>query len=211
MKSLALTFLAAAVLCGCATNPKWKQQVFAFSLPAPPDAAPAGTNIVSLSRVSISPLFQNRSFTYKTGANTYERDPYADFSIAPERALGEVIRAWMYRSGAFGKVAEPGSSLTPTLIAEVSVSDLYGNFQKGSPPAGVMRMHFMIYEVSDGVPGRIVLDKTCARETALARKTPGALMAAWDKNLGEIMEEVASDYAKATANQPKVAHSVTTP
>jgi cholesterol transport system auxiliary component len=201
MKSLAFTLLAAAVLCGCATNPKWKQQVFAFSTPSGPDAAPAGTNIVSLSRVSISPLFQSRSFTYKTGTNAYERDPYADFSIAPERALAEPIRAWMRQSGAFGHVVEPDSGLTPNLVAEVSVSQLYGDFQTPSKPVGKMEIRFVLYEVEDGIPGRVVLDTICARETPLTRKTPAALMAAWDTDLREIMAEISSQYAKVTSKE----------
>jgi len=55
--------------------------VFAFSLPADPPTTNAQTNIVALSRVSISPLFQNRSFTYRKAENTYELDPYAGLSV----------------------------------------------------------------------------------------------------------------------------------
>jgi hypothetical protein len=42
-----------------------------------------------------------------------------------------------------------------------------------------------------------VLDKVCARETPLTGRTPGALMAAWDTDLREIMQEINSEYAKA--------------
>jgi hypothetical protein len=63
-----------------------------------------------------------------------------------------------------------------------------------------MEIHFICYEVKDGTPGRIMLDKVCARETPLTRKTPAALMAAWDADLREIMGEINSEYAKANSN-----------
>jgi hypothetical protein len=200
MRSLAPLFLAAAGLCGCASNPVWKRQAFAFSMPIDPQTTNAQTNIVALNRVSISPLFQSRSFTYRKAENTYEQDPYAGFLIPPERALAEPIRASLRGSGVFGRVVEPGSGLAPTLVAEVSINKLYGDFRKASQPVGTMEIHFMFYEIKDGAPGRIVLDKICSHEMSLARKTPDALMAAWDADLSAIMEELHSEYAKANSN-----------
>ena len=199
MRRLAPIIFAAAILAGCASGPGWKLRVFAFSLPTDPPATNAQTNIVVLNRVSISPLFQSRSFTYRTAENAYEQDPYAGFLIPPERALGEPIRAWLRQGGEFGRVVEPGSGLIPTLVAEVSISALYGDFRNASQPLGTMEIHFMLYEVKDEVPGQIVLDKVCAHATPVARKTPDALMAAWDTDLREIMKEINSDYAKANA------------
>ena len=200
MRSLAPLLLAACILVGCASNPRWKRQVFAFSLPADPPTTNAQTNIVALSRVSISPLFQNRSFTYRKAENTYELDPYAGFLVPPGRALAEPIRAWMRAGGVFGRVVEPGSGLRPTLVAEVSVNELYGDLRQASRPVGTMEIHFICYEVKDGDPGRIVLDRVCAHETPLARNTPKALMAAWDADLREIMGEINSEYSKAISN-----------
>jgi len=200
MRNLALILLATAILCGCASSPGWKRRAFAFSLPTEPPITNAQSDIVALRRVSISPLFQSRSFTYRTAENSYEQDPYAGFLIPPERALAEPIRAWMRASGVFGRVVEPGSGLTPTLIVEVSVNELYGDFRKESQPFGTMEIHFICYEVNDGTAGRILLDKVCARETPLTRKTPDAIMAAWDADLRQIMEEINAEYGKAKTN-----------
>jgi cholesterol transport system auxiliary component len=200
MKSLAAILLAAALLCGCASDPVWRREAFAFSQPADPPSTNAQPNIVALNRVSISPLFQSRSFTYRKGEDTYEQDPYAGFLIPPERALAESIRAWLRASGVFGRVVDPGSGLAPTLVAEVSVNVLYGDLRNASRPVGTMEIHFVCYEVKDEMPGRIVLDKVCGHETPMTRKTPGALMAAWDTDLREIMQEIDSEYAKANSN-----------
>ena len=107
----------------------------------------------------------------------------------------------MRESGVFRRVVEPGSGLTPTLVVEVSVNELYGDFRQASRLVGKMEIHFICYEVKDGDSGRIVLDKVGAHETPLTRKTPDALMAAWEADLRAIMEEINSEYAKANSKE----------
>ena len=199
MELYATILLTAALVCGCASGPDWTRRAYSFSLPADPPTTNALDRTIALNRVAISPLFQSRSFTYRTAENSYKQDPYAGFLIPPERALGEAIRASMRAGGAFGRVVEPGSSLIPGLMAEVFVNELYGDFRNPSRPVGRMDLHFLCYEVKDGTPGRIVLDKLYARETPLKGKAPGDLMAAWDLDLREIMEEVNTEYAKANS------------
>ena len=193
--------LVAVVLCGCSFHRGWQPQFFAFSPPVDPSHTNTAADIVALTRVSISPLFQHRSFTYRTAENTYKQDPYARFLIPPERALAESIRACMRAGGAFGRVVDPGSGLTPTIVAEVSINELCGDFRQALQPLGTMEIHFICYEIKDGRPGRIILDKLCARATPLTEKTSPALMAAWNADLHEIMEEINSEYAKANSNE----------
>lgn len=200
MSKLASIFLVAVVLCGCSSGPAWKRQAFAFSLPPPPATTSTHADVVALNRVSISPLFQSRSFTYRLSHNSYEQDPYAGFLIPPERALAEPIRAWMRATGVFGRVLEPGSGLTPNLIVEVSINELYGDFRKPSQPVATMALHFMCYEIQDGAPRRIFFDNTCSHQTPLTGKTGEALMAAWETDLREIMNEITSEYAKNVAS-----------
>lgn len=200
MRVILSTLLALAGLCGCGTNPVWKTQTFAFAGPADPPSATTRTNMTALKRVSMASSFQSRSFTYRIGESTYEKDPYATFLVSPERTMTEAIRGWMRAEGAFGRVGEPGSELAPNLIAEATVSQLCGDFRDAAHPGGVMEIHFVLYETHDGTPSRIVLDKNYTRTTPLGRKTPAALMAAWETDLRQIMEELNSDYVKANSN-----------
>ncbi len=198
MRNLAFILVAAA-LCGCASAPKWNAQEFAFSIPEGARATTVQTNIVALTRVSVSPLFQARAFTYKVGDNSYQQDPYAGFAVAPERAVADAVRGWMRQSGAFGHIADPGSGLAPGIVAEMSVTELYGDFRKGTQPVATMKIHCIIYEIKEGSPGAILLDRTFAQQTALAKKTPAALMAAWNTNLEKILEEFRTEYSKTRA------------
>jgi cholesterol transport system auxiliary component len=199
MRSLASILFVVALLCGCASSPRWTRQTFAFSLPSDPPATIPNTNLVTLRRLSVSPLFQSRSFTYRTAENSYEHDPYAGFLIPPEQALAQSIRASMRASSVFGRLLPPGSNLAPSLVAEVSVTQLYGDLRNRSQPVGTLELHFICYEVTDGAPGRIVLDKVCTHETRMAARTPDALMTAWNTDLGEIMEQINSAYIKASS------------
>ena len=201
MRNLTSILFLAPLLAGCASGPNWTRRVYSFSLAADPPARNAPSNVVALNRVAISPLFQSRSFTYKTADEAYEQDPYAGFLIPPERALGEAIRASMRARGVFGRVVEPGSSLIPTLVAEVFITQLYGDFQNPAQPVGKMEIHFLCYEIKDGSPGRIVLDKVYGRETPMTKKTPAALMAAWNADLQEIMNQINSEYTNANPNE----------
>jgi ABC-type uncharacterized transport system auxiliary subunit len=196
----AILALGAAALCGCSSEAAWKSQNFAFALPGTPPTAGSKTNVVALRRVTISPLFQSHSFIYRMGENTYEHDPYAGFFIPPERAIEQPIRAWLQDGGDFGSVVEPGSALSPAFTAEVSVNELYGDFRKTGHPAGVLEIHFILYEISKGGPGRVLLDKVCANSTPMTKATPVALAAAWDADLRKIMAEINSDMKKLQLN-----------
>ena len=198
--SVALVALAAAALCGCSSESAWKSQSFAFALPVDPGAAATRTNVVALRRVTVAPLFQSRSFTYRTGENAYEHDPYAAFFIPPAQALEEPICAWLRASGAFGTVLEPGSGLTPSLVAEVAVNELYGDFRKSAAPAGALEIHFILYELARNGTGRVLLDKVCSHRTAIAKAAPTPLAAAWDEDLRTIMADINADLKRLPLN-----------
>ena len=201
MKIFFAMIAMAALLCGCGSSDAgWQHQTFAFAMPPDPPATNSLTNIVTLTHISISPDFQSRSFTYRTATNTYEQDPYAGFLTSPERAIAEPIRADL---GSIGRVVQPGSSLTPTLGAEVEVTKLFGDFQDSSNPTGRLQMHFVLYEMSPEGPGRVIVDELCGRAVTLTARTPAALMAAWDADLRDIMDQILADYAKANSNDSR--------
>ena len=186
--------LIVLIACGgCSSGPHWKRQGFAFSMPADPPATNASETITSLSRVSISPIFQSRSFTYRMAENSYEQDPYAGFLVPPERALAEPIRAWMRTSGAYGRVVEPGSGITPNIIVEVSVTELYGDFREAKQPKAVLALRVVFANVGGGV----ILQKEYSRHLTIQKNTAAAVVAGWNQALGEIMGELASDLASA--------------
>jgi hypothetical protein len=194
---LAFALTASMALCGCATDSTWNHQTFAFAATDDPPASTTGTNVVALGRITVSPVFATRAFTYRTGEDTYVKDPYAGFVTSPEHALSEPIRAGLRRGGAFGDVLDSGSALIPSVMVEASVTELYGDFRKPAAPMGTIGIHFIVYRVEAGEPGRIMLDKIYSHEQSCVRRTPEALVAAWEADLRGIMDQFNSEYAKA--------------
>jgi uncharacterized lipoprotein YmbA len=197
---LAALLAGAVALASCGTNPVWKRQTFAFATPPAPIVYASRTNLVALSRVTISPLFKSQSFTYRTAENTYEQDPYAGFLAPPDRMLAEAIRAGLRNAGALGIIVEPDSGLTPSLVVEVSIDELDGDFRNPAKPDGAMAIHFTIYKANEDGPGAVLTDRICAFQTPLADRSPAALMAAWNADLRQIMDQINSEYAKANIN-----------
>jgi hypothetical protein len=192
--------LAAVVFFGCGSNPVWQRQRFGFAIPSDSPSSLSNTNITTFDHLTVSPQFDSRSFTYRTAEDTYEHDPYASFMISPDRALAQAIRARLRNGGVFGRVLEQGGGMTSSVVVEASVSELDGDFRDPSHPLAAMTIHFIVYQLGLDGPGRVLLDKVCTCRTPLARRTPAAVIAAWDADLSKIMDELNSDYAKANLN-----------
>jgi cholesterol transport system auxiliary component len=193
---MGLLLTVAAFFLGCGSNPVWRQQTFALSVSGEAKPGPVATNTLALARVTVSPSFQSRSFTYRTEENTYEHDPYASFVASPEHTLAEAIRAGLRNDGVFGHIVEPGSGLTPSVLVEASVLKWDGDFRDAAHPVAELEIHFVIYQAGPDGPGRVLLDKTSAVRTPLAQRTPTALVAGWDQDLREIMGQISAEYRR---------------
>ena len=147
LPQLLLVFVAIAtlLLCGCASRAHWKMEAFALTAPSGGVGSGAHTNILSLHRVTVSPLFEGQPFVYRTGENGYERDPYAGFLIPLNRMLEQCLRICLRDGHAFADVIEPGSSLKSSCSMEVSVSRLYGDFRQPGQPFAVLQVRFLLY------------------------------------------------------------------
>ncbi len=164
-------------------------------------ASLTSTNVLSLRRVAVSPLFEGQSFVYRTGQDSYERDPYASFFVVPARMFEECLRHELRGGGAFAQVAEPGSALTPSHSAEVNVSDLYGDFRNPAHPAAVLRLRILLFHAASR-SGDLLWEKEFSARIPFATRTPAALVAAWNQGLRQIMSRLDADLKAAMATLP---------
>ena len=191
---LPLTLLVA--LTGCLSRPALLQQTFALYGPAITNV-PAGANgrVLSLRAVEVSPLFDGRALTYRTGPESYELDPYASFLVDPARTIAIPLRAYLRNSGAFQDVIEAGSPLVADTFLQVHVSELHGDFRPPGPPAAVLSLRLTFFRSGNSNQPQVLLQKDYSRRVPLAQKTAAAVVGGWDQALAEIMAEVASDLA----------------
>ena len=190
-----LLFLLALICNGCLSKPALQTQLFAFQNP-PPAATVSSTRVLGLRSVTVSPLFDNNSFIYRTGAETYEIDHYANFMASPGQAIGIAVRAHLLASGFFQNVVEADSTARADMLMEVHVTELYGDFSQPGHPASVLAMRVTLLPATDANNHRPFLQKDYSSRIPLKKNTAADVMAGWDTALGEVMTELLSDVAR---------------
>jgi len=198
--NIILLFLVASIcgLAGCISRPAMTRQTFAFAAPAIPgtNAIPGG-RVLGIRKLQIAAPFDERSFVYRTGEFSYERDPYAGFLESPTEELLAPMRGWLRDSGSFSAVVEAGGALKPDTLVEISVSQLFGDFRQSEHPAAVMTMRFVFCDAPNGVPGKLILQQAYSRSIPLSAPTDAVLMAGWNRALAEILAEAAADFRRS--------------
>jgi hypothetical protein len=188
-----LLLLIALVGNGCLSKPALKTQMFAFQNPPPAEAASQTGPVIMLRSVSVSPVFDNNSFIYRTGPETYEIDPYASFMAAPGQAIAIGIRSRLLASGRFQNVVEPGSLVPAYRLMEVHVSELYGDFSQPGKGAAVLSMRVSLFHGDVNGNRRPLLQKDYTRRIALKNNTAADVMAGWNEALDQIMADFIGD------------------
>ncbi|MDB6121592.1 MAG: uncharacterized protein JWQ71_585 [Pedosphaera sp.] len=188
--SLVSGLILALLLCGCASRAHWKKEAFALAAPSGETGAAAHTNVLSLNRVTVSPLFDGQPLVYRTGENSYERDPYAEFLVPLNRMLEQCLRAYLHKGHAFAVVLAPGSGLKSSCSMEISVSQFYGDFRQPDKPFAVMQLRFLLYSTEPANRGRMLWQRELSKRFPLAHRTPAALVDAWNAGLQQIMEDI---------------------
>lgn len=185
-----LMTLAGSLLSGCLSRPALSRQLFTFSIPTN-DSSAVVTNgrVLAIRLINVATPFAGQSFVYSTGELSYEQDPYAQFLVPPEESLAQPVRSYLRQSEKFQTVVEPESALKPNLVVEISTPQLYGDFRNRSAPAAVLTMTFAFFEAPDGLPGKMISEKSYAGRIPLKSRTAAALMAGWDDGLRRILSE----------------------
>jgi ABC-type uncharacterized transport system auxiliary subunit len=201
-----ILLLGAGFLSGCLSRPALTRQSFSFSIPSMVTNAPAGrARVLEIRQVTVAAPFDSQSFVYRTGAYSYERDPYAQFLVPPAETLVAPLRGYLMESGLFQDVVSRESELKSDLLVQVRVEELYGDFRNRSAPVAVLRMSVVFVRAGNGARGKVWLQKRFEQRIPFRQPTAAALMAAWDQGLkriaGELNEQL-REQAKSAVQQP---------
>ena len=199
-----IIFIAVCLLTGCLAKPHLDKQSFLFA-PSPPasHSAVTGHRVIGLRSLQVAEPFEGRSFVYRTGANSYDCDPYAEFMVHPADELVQPICNWLRESGKFSAVMEAGSALKPDTLVEIQVVQLCGDFRPSEHPAACLALHFVFFDAPNGVPGKVILEHEYSRTIPLGARTPAALIEGWNLALGQILDSALTDFGQADANASK--------
>jgi ABC-type uncharacterized transport system auxiliary subunit len=122
---------------------------------------------------------------------------------SPAEGLISPICSWWRETGAFRDVVDAGSALKPDTLVELHVGHLYGDFRQLENPAAVLAIRFVFFDATNGVPGKVLLQREYARKMPLKTRTSAALMEGWNQALAQILEAAALDFGLVAANTPK--------
>ncbi len=188
--------LAGALLsCACASKLARTPETFTIDPPPPrPIPASAANRIVSLRSFEVAPTYAGTDLVYRVGEHSIERDPYASLAAAPARLLTGAMRGYLRDCDYIRDVVAPGQGLPVDADLEPVLLDLSGDFSNPAEPAAVLTIRIRVLTGPAGAaPEREILLKAYTRRIPLAQRTASAVVAAWNRALGEIMAEFLAD------------------
>lgn len=193
--SVAMVLVFASTFCGCLSKPPLNAQTFAFGAPALPatNSVPNG-RVLEIRTLQITPPFDGRSFVYRTGEFSYQRNPYAQFLGLPAEGLIGPVSEMLCQDGGFSEVVQPGSVVQPDVLVVITISQIYGDIRRPRSPHAVLAMQVTFIAVTNGLPGKVILQRDYSRRIPLKSGTPAALMEGWNQALVGIFAEVAWDF-----------------
>ncbi len=200
MKNLLTSLVAAALSTGCLgalAQPAPERHVYAFTLERPSGASPTDVAlpcVLDVRAFGISPSAAGGSFVYRVDEARFETDYYASFLAGPEALITERVRAWLAAGATLESVLPSGSRQLPTHVLEGNVAELYGDF-RGAEAAAVVGLELFLLDAS--ASGGVRWQQRFARRMPLAKRTPDALVAGWERGLAEILGELESALQQA--------------
>lgn len=199
---LALTACLLPALAACSIGKPIPQAKTYVVVPPMPEAAPPTARRLESLRVGsvrVAAAYAGNSLIYRTDDISLVSDPYNQFIAEPGAMFGDQIASWLDRAGPFVTVGQPESTRSAYYVLEATVTELYGDFRPGQPPAAVLAVQFSLTDQSAARP-KAVLERSIVRRVDIARAKPDALVRGYADALAGILEEFRTDL-QAVARQ----------
>jgi cholesterol transport system auxiliary component len=189
---LIISACAALALAACSIgDPAPHTVTYVIDPPLPP-SAPAEARrpeALAMGNVRVAPAFDSRSLVYRVDEVQFTPDFYAAFIAQPGPMLGARMAEWLDRAGPFKTVAQPGGPGSAPYVLDAVVTELYGDFRPGRPPAAVMTIQFALVDLRTPTP-TVVLERFIGRRVDIPKASADALVRGYGKALGEILTDL---------------------
>jgi len=179
------------------------RRYFVLDVPAKANPAnPAGSEILRVSNIRVSPRYADRSFVYRTSESGFESDFYHQFLVPPAALMTEEIRKSLMASEMFEYVIDTSSPMQASLALDGSVNALYGDFRNLDQPRAVLEMEFCVTSEIATKPG-IMMQKRYQKSIPISGRSPEALVKGWNEALAEILTALMADLKTVVARDSK--------
>jgi uncharacterized lipoprotein YmbA len=193
----ALASICALLLAACSIGKPVPQATTYVVEPEAPMERVSGVHrseIVRMGNVRVAAAFAGNALVYRTDDVTFVADPYQAFIADPRAMLGNQMASWLNRAGPFKAVTQPDSDLRADYILEATVTELYGDFRPGTPPAAVVAVQFTLIN-NAAVDASRVFEQTVTRRVPLEHASPEVLVRGYGRAVSGILSEVAGELA----------------
>ena len=199
IKHSAMGLCVALILGACSIGKPIPQPTTYIIEPTVPVTSTSArrADTLRMGSVRVTAAFAGNALVYRVDDVQYVSDPYHAFLADPAAMLGTKMADWLDHAGPFKAVAQPGSTQSAKsapLVLEATVTELYGDTRRGTPPAAVITVQFALMDTS-APHALIAYERTISRRVEIEQATPDALVRGYDKALGEILTQVDSDLA----------------
>jgi len=200
-KRLASAACAALALAACSIGQPFPQATTYVVDPPRAQAASAARRpeALRMGNVRVAAAYAGNALVYRLDDVQYASDPYHAFIADPGAMLGNRMAEWLDRAGPFETVAQPGSAKPAAYVLDATVTELYGDFRGGQPPAAVLAVQFVLIDQAGARP-KLVRECTIARRVDLARASPDALVRGYGEALGEILAQLVPELSAERSN-----------
>jgi ABC-type uncharacterized transport system auxiliary subunit len=159
--------------------------------------------VVSLRRVEVVPTYAGSELVYRVSEHGIERDPYASLAAPPAWILTSAIRGYLLDTDFIRDVVAPGEGVAIDAEIEPALTELFGDFSNPAEPVAVLSLHFRVLAPASGASApREILLKAYTRRIPLSQRTAAAVVAAWNRALGEVMGELLADLKAVLPPRP---------
>jgi ABC-type uncharacterized transport system auxiliary subunit len=199
IKRRLLAVLASVLMLTACAIGKPTPQATTYGLEPPPPALAAArrSQILRMGKVRVAPAFAGKPLVFRLDDVRYAADFYNAFLAEPGDLVGVAMAEWLDQTGPFQSVAQPGTRTPADLVLEATVTELYGDFRSGRPPAAVMTIQFTLVDLR-GVSTRVRLEQTIGRRIELPEASPAGLVRGYGLALGEILTELVAALRRVT-------------
>jgi ABC-type uncharacterized transport system auxiliary subunit len=151
-----------------------------------------GGGVLRVHRIRAAPLFERKSFVYRTDTETYVNDFYNEFYAPPGMLVREAVEEWFDRLSVFSAVISPGGGPDPDWLLEGRIEKLYADLRNGNAPGAVLEIEFSLVDTESSRP-EIAFQNTYSVTTEASNRSATAIAAAWSESLTQILAEFEAD------------------
>jgi len=193
-------WLAVGVVSCTLNKPLPQANTYVISAPAPNRndrvAVRRDPATLRMGRVRIAAAYAGTALIYRMDDVKFVSDPYNAFIADPAEMLGDQMAVWLNDAGPFQTVAQPESTQAVSYVLEADVTELYGDFRSGQPPAAVLAMQFSLIDLTGARP-RAVLQRSIAKRENIAEATPAALVRGYGSALADLLADLSGELQTA--------------